>query len=100
MWNWLKNALGFSSTETNTAPRHLKAKTEAALSNELKSLAPGQIGWISFAEAAELFSSSDDPFSEWDIDGMNALGSFAAEQKHRSTVRCDKSQRRVYFTRS
>ena len=82
------------------APVRLKANTKVALARDLKALMPGQIGWITIAEAGMLFSAQEtDPLSEMDMDGSLALGAFAADGDHRSVARLNRAERRVYFTR-
>ena len=73
----------------------LNATSKTALSNDLRALAPGQRGWISFDDAAHLFS----PRSEkWDGPGVGALGEFAAQIEHRSMPERNEREQRVYFT--
>jgi hypothetical protein len=70
-----------------------------ALSNSLKALKPGQKGWISFDDAARLFSPTREHPSEWDGDRLKSLSEFAAQLEHRSVPERDAAQQRVYFTR-
>ena len=80
-------------------PVRLNAASEIALSNALRALEPGQRGWISFDDAARLFSSSGEHPSEWEEAGLRALREFAAQIEHRSTPERNAGQQRVYFTR-
>jgi hypothetical protein len=79
--------------------KRLQASSVIALSNSLKVLKPGQKGWISFDDAARLFSPTGEHPSERDGDGLRALGEFAAQLEHRSAPERDAAQQRVYFTR-
>lgn len=102
MWNWLQKLFANSPPEIEAAADiHLKARTEAALSWALQKLSPGQEGWITIAEAGRLFSADEvNPLNEMDIEGHAALGRFAADRRHRSIPRLDRSTRRIYFSRS
>lgn len=64
-------------------PIKLDASTEERLANAIEKLAPGQQGSITFKEAQWLFSGLDEAdetaLSEFDIDGLRNLGTFAAE---------------------
>ena len=98
MWNWLQKLFGNSSPEIEAADLHLKARTEPALSWALQKLSPGQEGWITIAEAGQLFSADEvNPLSETDIEGNAALVRFAADQRHHSALRRDSAKRRIYF---
>jgi len=57
----------------------LDGTSEAALANTLLALAPGWRGWISFAEAAGLFSAerTEYAFGELDQDGKQKIEGFA-----------------------
>jgi hypothetical protein len=100
MWDWLNRLFGRQSESGVANDIHLRARTEAALSRHLRALRSGQVGWITFSEAGHLFSANeDDPLNEMDTEGHDALGRFAALPQHRSTLRKDGAQRRVYFTR-
>ena len=77
----------------------LNAASKMALSKALRALKPGQKGWISFDDAARLFSPSAEPPNEWDQASVRGLGEFAAEIEHRSTPERKESDERVYFTR-
>jgi hypothetical protein len=63
-------------------PTRLTAGTEDELAESLESLAPGQTGWISFLEAQRLFSPLDEgddmALTEFDVNGLTNLGTFAA----------------------
>ena len=77
----------------------LNAASTLALSKALRALEPGQKGWISFDDAARLFSPSAESPSEWDQASIKGLGEFAADIDHRSTPERNKGDERVYFTR-
>jgi hypothetical protein len=79
--------------------KRLNATSETTLSNALKALAPGQRGWISFNDAARLFSPTGEHPSEWNPAGAAALVEFAARIEHRSAPERNEGQQRVYFTR-
>jgi hypothetical protein len=79
--------------------KRLNATSETTLSNALKALAPGQRGWISFDDAARLFSPTGEHPSEWNPAGVAALVEFAARIEHRSTPERNEGQQRVCFTR-
>lgn len=94
LWWWSR------SVEETATPIHLNAKTEVTLSKALRTLRPGQLGWITIAEAGHLFSADEeDPLGDFDTDGISALDRFAADQVHRSVATTDRTERRVYFTR-
>src|SRR5947207_13717647 len=99
MWARLKRMFAAATTEPMAV--HLKGKTEASLAKDLKALMPGQVGWITVAEAGRLFSAKEeDALSERDPDGIAALGRFATDPDHRSLLTRNFSERRIYFTRS
>ena len=77
----------------------LSATSEIALSKALKTLEPGQKGWISFDDAARLFSPKGERPSEWDSEDRKAIGEFAAQIEHRSTPERNAAQQQIYFTR-
>ena len=77
----------------------LNAASKVALSKAWRALEPGQKGWISFDDAARLFSPSAEPPSEWGQDSIRGLSEFAAEIEHRSTPERNEGDERVYFTR-
>jgi hypothetical protein len=58
----------------------LDAGSRSSLAASLRTLAPGQRGWISMSEAASLFSAKEPEyaFGETDEDGNRNLVSFAA----------------------
>jgi len=72
----------------------LDGTTEAALARSLSALPRG---WITFAEAARLFSAepAEYAFGELDQDGRKAIESFAAQ--HRSAISFMPVEGRVYF---
>jgi hypothetical protein len=80
-------------------PVRLSATSEIALSKALKALEPGQKGWISFDDAARLFSPKGEHPSEWDSEDRKAIGEFAAQIEHRSTPERNAAQQRIYFIR-
>ena len=81
------------------APR-LSATSESALGSSLQSLPAGERGWITFAEAARLFSSEQPQyaFGEMDDAGKLRLGQFSAQ--HRCLLQFMPTEGRVYFTRN
>ena len=100
MPGWLQALWGWFRSVEEPAPIHLDATTEIALSKALRALRPGQLGWITIAEAGRLFSvDEEDPLGDFDTDGISALDRFAADQVHRSVVTTDMTERRIYFTR-
>jgi hypothetical protein len=78
----------------------LDATTEAALARSLSGLPPGERGWLTFAEARNLFSTKDDQyaFGELDEDGRKNIESFSA--RHQSGVSFMPVEARVYFVRT
>jgi hypothetical protein len=77
----------------------LNAASKMRLSKALRALEPGQRGWISFDDAARLFSPSIKDKREWDEARIAALIDFAAEIEHRSSAERNGGDERVYFTR-
>ena len=77
----------------------LDGTSEAALTRSLSALPPGERGWITFAEARNLFSAerAEYAFGELDQDGRKAIESFAAQ--HRSAINFMPVEARVYFVR-
>jgi hypothetical protein len=77
----------------------LDAATEAAPARSLSALPPDERGWISFAEARNLFSAKGNQyaFGETDEDGRKNIESFAAQ--HQSFINFMPSEARVYFVR-
>ena len=75
------------------------ATTQVALARALSALPPDERGWITFAEARNLFSAKGDQyaFGETDEDGRRNIESFAAQ--HRSVINFMPVERRVYFVR-
>src|SRR5262245_56416278 len=78
----------------------LDGTTEAALARSLSALPPGERGWITFTEAASLFSAerAEYAFGELDQDGRKAIESFAAQ--HHSAINFMPLEARVYFARN
>jgi len=77
----------------------LDGTTEAALARTLSALPPGERGWITFAEAARLFSAerAEYAFGELDQVGREKIESFAAQ--HRAFINFMPVEGRVYFVR-
>ena len=77
----------------------LDGKTEAALVRSLSALPPEERGWITFAEARNLFSTKDAQyaFGETDDEGRKKIESFAAQ--HRAVINFMPVEGRVYFVR-
>src|SRR6516164_314990 len=77
----------------------LDATTEAVLARALSALPPDERGWITFAEARNLFSAKGDQyaFGETDEDGRKNIESFASQ--HQSLINFMPSEARVYFVR-
>ncbi len=77
----------------------LDATTEATLAGSLSRLAPEERGWITFAEAAHLFSinGAQYGFGDTDQEGSRRIASFASE--HASSVHFMPVEGRVYFVR-
>jgi len=114
-WKRLQLLFGFShppqagaveSTKPTPTPKKggikavkLNAASTMALSNALRALKPGQKGWISYVDAARLFSSSAERGAEWDEARIRGLAEFAADIEHRSTPERNEGEERVYFTR-
>jgi len=114
-WKRLQLLFGFShppqagaveSTKPTPTPKKggikavkLNAASTMALSKALRALEPGQKGWISFDDAARLFSPSAQKPDEWDETRIRELAEFAAEIEHRSSPERNEVAERVYFTR-
>ena len=95
----LKNFFG----TTDAAPPdelRLSATSESALASSLQRLLAGERGWITFAEAARLFSAAEPAyaFGEMDDAGKLRLEQFSAE--HRSSPQFMPVEGRVYFMRN
>jgi len=80
------------------APR-LSGASESALGSSLRSLPAGERGWITFAEAARLFSREQPQyaFGEMDDAGKDRLAQFSTQ--HRCSPQFMPAEGRVYFTR-
>jgi hypothetical protein len=65
----------------------------------LSALPPDERGWITFAEARNLFSTkgAQYAFGETDDDGKRNIETFAAE--HQSVINFMPAEGRVYFVR-
>jgi hypothetical protein len=98
IWKTIKVAFG-SSVPPDA--RRLNAVDVFALSASLGALFDGERGWITLAEARNLFSPMDDQyaFGERDEIGRGNLATFAAQSENRSTVDLMPVEGRVYFTR-
>jgi hypothetical protein len=98
IWKTIKAAFGTSTPPD--APR-LSAVDEVALAASLRALYDGERGWITLAEARDLFSPMDDQyaFGEMDQIGRANLAAFAAQSEHRSTFDFMPVEGRLYFTR-
>jgi hypothetical protein len=112
-WDSLQLLLGFSrrpqtrageSAGSTAAPKkrdvkvvRLNAASKSVLSKALRALEPGHKGWISFDDAARLFSPSSP--SKWDEACIRGLADFAADIEHRSSPERRARDERVYFTR-
>jgi len=70
--------------------------TQATLARTLSALPAGERGWITFAEAAALFSA-ERAFGELDQDGKQKIEGFAAQ--HRAVISFMPVEGRVYFVR-
>ena len=77
----------------------LDGTTEATLARSLSALPPDERGWVTFAEASNLFSTkgAQYAFGETDHDGRRNIESFAAQ--HRSVINFMPVEGRVYFVR-
>jgi hypothetical protein len=77
----------------------LDGTTAATLVHSLSALSPDERGWITFAEARNLFSTKGDQyaFGETDDDGRKNIESFGAQ--HQSVVTFMPVEERVYFLR-
>ena len=94
-WERLQVLLGFShppqtepgkSAKPTAVPKkedvkviRLNAASKMALSKALRGLEPGQKGWISFDDAARLFSPSTKNPKDWNEARIKALTDFAVQ---------------------
>jgi hypothetical protein len=78
----------------------LDGTSEATLARSLSALPPGERGWISFAQARNLFSAerAEYAFGELDQTGREKIEAFAAQ--HRSAINFMPVEGRVYLVRS
>lgn len=78
----------------------LDGTSEAALTRSLSALPQGERGWISFAEARNLFpiERGEYAFGEMDKDSRRNIELFAAQ--HGSAINFMPVEGRVYFVRS
>lgn len=114
-WDRLRSLFGFTNASPagtgETAPLtavpkkgdvkvvRLNGASKLALSKALRALEPGQKGWISFDDAARLFSTSTKKPREGDEDRIKALAEFASDIEHRSSHERNEVDERVYFIR-
>jgi hypothetical protein len=110
-WKRLQLLFGFSDrprtgTKPEATPKNgdvkavrLNAASQGELSNALRTLEPGQKGWISYSDAARLFSPSAEHGAESDEARIRRLAEFAADIEHRSSPERNEGDERVYFTR-
>jgi hypothetical protein len=79
--------------------KKLDGTTEATVARSLSALPPDERGWITFAEAHNLFSTkgAQYAFGETDDDGKRNIETFAAE--HQSVINFMPAEGRVYFVR-
>lgn len=77
----------------------LDGTAEATLASSLSELPADKRGWITFAEARNLFSNKDEhyAFGESDQDGRRHLEAFAAQ--HRFVTSFMPMEGRIYFAR-
>lgn len=77
----------------------LDGATEATLARSFSALLPGERGWITFAEARNLFSAegAEYAFGELDQPGRENIEAFAAQ--HQSAINFMPVEGRVYFAR-
>ena len=78
----------------------LGGTSETALARSLSALPAGEQGWITFAEAASLFSAerAEYAFGELDQDGRKKIEEFAAQ--HRAAISFMPLEARVYLVPS
>ena len=95
----LKKFFGAAAATPPDAPR-LSATNESALASSLQHLLEGERGWITFPEAARLFSAAElaYAFGEMDDPGKLRLEQFSAGQ--RCSPQFMPVEGRVYFTRN
>jgi hypothetical protein len=82
MWHWLHKVFG-SAGAIPAEPARLSAASEERLSSSLRTLPHGERGWITIAEAAQLFSPMEQEyaFGEMDDEGRLRLAEFAAASR-------------------
>jgi hypothetical protein len=82
-----------------TSPAKLDVRTKMSLGSSIRALSHGERGWITFEQAAVLFStkSPEYAFGELDDDGKQNLESFAAESSARPAF--IPVEGRLYFVR-
>ena len=95
----LRKIFNPANAAPSDAPR-LPGTSESALGSSLRSLPAAERGWITFAEAARLFSSEQPQyaFGEMDDAGKLRLGQFSAQ--HHCSPQFMPTEGRVYFTRN
>ncbi len=98
--NFIKKLFGAGAAAPSDVTK-LDGVTEPALVHSLAELPPGERGWITFAEARNLFSTerAEYAFGELDQPGREKIETFAAQ--HRAAINFMPVEGRVYFlTRS
>src|SRR5262249_43188242 len=95
----IRKLFGAAATAPPDATK-LDATTEATLARSFSALPPDEWGWITFAEAASLFSAerAEYAFGELDQDGREKIETFAAQ--HRAVINFMPVEGRVYFART
>jgi len=93
---WL---FGADAAAASSDAMKLDGATEATLVRSLSALPPEERGWITFAEARNLFSAkgAQYAFGETDDDGKRNIESFAGQ--HQSVIHFMPVEKRVYFVR-
>lgn len=95
----IKGLFGSRRLEAFDTDRHLDAANEESLARGVSTLVTGARAWIALADAARIFSPSQDiryAFGELDEDGRHRLKQFADNYHLQVDVMPDG---RVYFTK-
>jgi hypothetical protein len=94
----ISHLFGDGSAEPADLPK-LDAANRSALSKSIKSVQPGERGWVSMAEAQSLFSARTGPyaFGQTDEEGLSHISAFADDNG--VTFEFMPVEGRVYFTR-
>jgi hypothetical protein len=94
--SFIRRLFGAGAADPRDATK-LDGTSEAALASALSALPPSESGWITFAEARNLFSAKDDQyaFGETDDEGRRNIESFSA--RHRAVINFMPVEGRVYF---